>query len=410
MSSESAISVAGLGKSYQIDREARATTLGELLSRRRGAAARREFWALEDVSFEVGRGEALGVIGRNGAGKSTLLKVLSRITRPSKGEVRLNGRVGSLLEVGTGFHPELTGRENIWLNGAILGMRRHEIAAKFDDIVEFAETSAFLDVPVKRYSSGMYVRLAFAVAAHLNPDILIVDEVLAVGDAAFQKKCLGKMGDVTRMEGRTVLLVSHNLVAVTTLCTRAILLDGGHLIGSGPATQVAQQYLESLGTVSASDLATRTDRTGSGAVRFTRLTVHNAAGSSVVQTGDEVTIDLAYESTGGMKDVHFSLGIHGPLDEPLFHLGTNTSGDDIDRLPTTGVVSCRIPQLPVMPGAYLITAFCTVGGLVADWVIHAGALEVEGGDFFDSGRLPPEGNGSVLVKHSWSVRDGSPAP
>jgi lipopolysaccharide transport system ATP-binding protein len=202
-----------------------------------------EFWALKDVSFNIFEGEILGIIGRNGAGKSTLLKVLSRITEPTSGRVTLRGRVASLLEVGTGFHPELTGRENIYLNGAILGMTRAEIRKKFDEIVSFAEIERFLDTPVKRYSSGMYVRLAFAVAAHLEPEILIIDEVLAVGDAEFQRKCLGKMDEVSRREGRTVLFVSHNMTAVQSLCTRAILLEAGSMIRTGPTRQVIEYYM-----------------------------------------------------------------------------------------------------------------------------------------------------------------------
>src|SRR5467141_999376 len=243
--SDVAIRVAGLGKQYQIggDRKPYKTiresitdmVLDPLRRLRAGLSAdalngEHAFWALKDVSFEVNRGEVVGIIGRNGAGKSTLLKILSRITEPTTGEARIAGRVGSLLEVGTGFHPELTGRENIFLNGAILGMRRDEIARKFDAIVAFAEVERFLDTPVKHFSSGMYVRLAFAVAAHLEPEILIIDEVLAVGDAEFQKKCLGKMDDVSHREGRTVLLVSHNMAAIAELSNRAIFLESGSLV------------------------------------------------------------------------------------------------------------------------------------------------------------------------------------
>jgi lipopolysaccharide transport system ATP-binding protein len=208
----------------------------------RGTAMRGEFWALKDVTFSVGTGEVIGIIGRNGAGKSTLLKILSQVTAPTAGEVRLRGRVASLLEVGTGFHPDLTGRENVFLNGAILGMTKAEINAKFDEIVAFSECEQFIDTPVKRYSSGMYVRLAFAVAAHLEPEILVVDEVLAVGDAQFQKKCLGKMGDVSR-GGRTVLFVSHNMIAVQSLCHRAVLLRDGRLVQEGSAQSVVTSYL-----------------------------------------------------------------------------------------------------------------------------------------------------------------------
>ncbi|HEX7956508.1 MAG TPA: ABC transporter ATP-binding protein, partial [Pyrinomonadaceae bacterium] len=245
------IRVEGLGKQYRIGaRGASYDTLREALMgalraplRGRGASGGEEiFWALKDVAFEVEPGEVLGIVGRNGAGKSTLLKVLSRITEPTEGRVELYGRVASLLEVGTGFHPELSGRENIFLNGAILGMRRAEIARKFDEIVAFAEIERFIDTPVKRYSSGMYVRLAFAVAAHLEPEILIIDEVLAVGDAAFQQKCLGKISSVAR-QGRTVLFVSHNMVAVKTMCTRALLLHGGRVADDGPPVRVVNGYL-----------------------------------------------------------------------------------------------------------------------------------------------------------------------
>jgi lipopolysaccharide transport system ATP-binding protein len=227
-----------------------------------------EFWALRDVSFEVKRGEVVGIIGRNGAGKSTLLKILSRITEPTSGRVMLDGRVASLLEVGTGFHPELTGRENIYLNGAILGMNRVEIKRKFDEIVAFSEVERFLDTPVKRYSSGMYVRLAFAVAAHLEPEILIVDEVLAVGDAQFQKKCLGKMGEISKQDGRTVLFVSHNMGAVSNICTAGILLQGGRRIFAGSAAQTVEAYLSTGSTTTGETAWSGDERPGTENVRI----------------------------------------------------------------------------------------------------------------------------------------------
>jgi len=229
-----------------------------------------EFWALKDINFEIEQGDRVGIIGRNGAGKSTLLKILSRITEPTTGKVRLKGRVASLLEVGTGFHPELTGRENIYLNGAILGMTGAEIKRKFDDIVAFAEVEKFLDTPVKHYSSGMYVRLAFAVAAHLEPEILIVDEVLAVGDVAFQQKCLGKMGTVAR-EGRTVLFVSHNMAAIQSLCDRCILLNNGHIESDNTTDIVIQKYVAMFKTCCLSPLKDRTDRRGNGKLRFSNV-------------------------------------------------------------------------------------------------------------------------------------------
>ncbi len=247
-SSDLAVSVRGISKMYEIGgRTNNAGTLAESAIqwlRRPFGAEPKEFWALRDVSFDVRHGEVVGIIGRNGAGKSTLLKILSQITEPTEGEVRLYGRVGSLLEVGTGFHPELTGRENIFLNGAILGMTRNEIRKHFDQIVAFAEVEQFLETPVKRYSSGMYVRLAFAVAAHLNPDILIVDEVLAVGDAAFQKKCLGQLQDVAAREGRSVLFVSHSMPTVRQLCPRAVLISGGKVVMDEAADRVVRRYLD----------------------------------------------------------------------------------------------------------------------------------------------------------------------
>jgi lipopolysaccharide transport system ATP-binding protein len=407
-SDQFALRARGVSKQYDIDDARGATTLAEAVVRRmRGRAprTRKSLWALDDVSVDITAGVAYGIIGRNGAGKSTLLRILSRITRPTKGEVEVRGRVGSLLEVGTGFHPELTGRENIFLNGAILGMRRAEIVRQFDAIVDFAETAAFLDVPVKRYSSGMYVRLAFAVAAHLEPDILIVDEVLAVGDSAFQKKCLGKMGDVTREEGRTVLLVSHNLVAVTGLCSRAMLLERGRLVSEGPVQAVAGDYMRSLEQFGTTDLATRTDREGTGTLRFTSLRVIGATPHAPVQAGEDATIVIGYETTDGKpaRNVVFSCGVRGMFDERLFHLSNAIAGEEFAEVPASGVVHCRIPRLPLQPGCYHLALFTMTSMDVTDYVPHAGTLDVEAGDFFSSGRLPPSDEGQVLVAHKWRL-------
>ena len=290
------IEARGLSKRYRLG-QFNARSLreeAERLFRRRDTAAT-DFWALRDVSFEVAPGEVMGVVGRNGAGKSTLLKLLSRVTEPTAGEVRIRGRVASLLEVGTGFHPELTGRENIFLNGAILGMTRTEIRRKFDEIVAFAEVDQFLDTPVKRYSSGMYVRLAFAVAAHLEPEILIVDEVLAVGDAAFQKKCLGKMKRVSTEEGRTVLFVSHNMTAINTLCSRAILMESGRVAAVGPAPSVVRQYLKGADRSAGAggvwdDLATAP---GDDQVRLRRVGIV-AGADGTVEADKPVTIEIEF--------------------------------------------------------------------------------------------------------------------
>jgi lipopolysaccharide transport system ATP-binding protein len=306
-----AIRCEGLAKQYQIGEREAYRTLRDVITRafaspfrRLHSAARHSsngrerlnFWALKDVSFDIKRGEVLGIIGRNGAGKSTLLKILSRITEPTRGYADTWGRVGSLLEVGTGFHPELTGRDNIFLNGAILGMRRSEIARKFDEIVAFAEVEKFIDTPVKRYSSGMYVRLAFAVAAHLEPEILFVDEVLSVGDANFQKKCLGKMGEVAR-GGRTVLFVSHNVPAITRLCNRCILLDSGTVLRDGATHEVMSVYLRSQLATSASREWDTADAPGDSVVRLRALRARSAEGitSETFDIRRPIGIDVVFD-------------------------------------------------------------------------------------------------------------------
>ena len=405
---EMAVSVTGLSKAYRLGIDGGATTIREALIRkvaRGGRPATDILWALKDVSFDVRRGETVGIIGRNGAGKSTLLKLLSRVTWPTEGEIRLYGRIGSLLEVGTGFHPELTGRENVYLNGTILGMRRAEIDRRFDEIVAFAEIERFLDTPVKRYSSGMYVRLAFAVAAHLDPEILVVDEVLAVGDAAFQRKCLGKMGEVAREEGRAVLFVSHNMVAISALCARGILLEGGRVTADGATAPVVQRYLRSVETISAIPLANRTDRSGNGALRLESLTIVNAAtGGGLLRSGDDVRLEVRYRSDAAMlQNVHIDAVIHGPFDEQLCQLSSTAQRGGFDQVPGNGVFICTIPRLPFEAGAFRVTLFSSVNGEVADWVIHAATIDVEPGDYFGTGRTNFEGQGQFLVTHAWSV-------
>ncbi|HXQ17182.1 MAG TPA: ABC transporter ATP-binding protein [Caulobacteraceae bacterium] len=374
--SDVAISVEGLGKSYLIGHRAGRETesFREMLVRSMRGAARgaldvvrgrqivtgdtiEEFWALRDVSFEVRRGEVLGVIGRNGAGKSTLLKVLSRITEPTEGRAVIRGRIASLLEVGAGFHPELTGRENIQLNGAILGMTRAEIAARFDEIVDFAEVEQFLDTPVKRYSSGMYVRLAFAVAAHLEPEILIVDEVLAVGDLAFQRKCLGKMQDVAQ-HGRTVILVSHNLPSVVDLSDRAILLEGGRVAMAGPSHDVASHFLGSLRSeLAAGDIsAYRHPYRDEGWVDIQAVSVGgDPLGGAVVQPGEAVQVDVELAVHRAVED---GIVVVNVLDERLEIVATFMSSDDghyVSVEPGTHRVHCELGPLPLAPGTYLIS-------------------------------------------------------
>jgi lipopolysaccharide transport system ATP-binding protein len=349
MSSDPIIKVEGLGKRYLLRHAPAHTSLRDAIADRAKAAARRvihpfgraqrreqeEFWALKDVSFDIQRGDRVGIIGRNGAGKSTLLKILSRITEPTKGRITLDGRVASLLEVGTGFHPELTGRENITLNGAILGMSRTEIARKFDEIVAFAEVEKFLDTPVKHYSSGMYVRLAFAVAAHLEPEILVVDEVLAVGDAQFQAKCLGKMEDVSAKEGRTVLFVSHNMQAIGQLCQRALLLKAGGIVADTTATAAITQYLTggsetSTGGVQQMIDELPADRTFK--LRHIAITQSGMAVQESVENGKPLEVEVRYDVLERVTGLRVYLDI---CDEAEVILIRSFHDEDHDGIPTT---------------------------------------------------------------------------
>jgi lipopolysaccharide transport system ATP-binding protein len=357
----------------------------------------RELWALSDVSFDVRPGEVVGIIGRNGAGKSTLLKVLSRITEPTSGRVVMKGRVASLLEVGTGFHPELSGRENVYLSGAILGMRRAEIRRKFDEIVAFSEVERFLDTPVKRYSSGMQVRLGFAVAAHLEPEILIVDEVLAVGDAAFQRRCLAKMEDVTH-EGRTVLFVSHNIASVESLCTRAVLLQSGHVVADGGVREVVDQYLHSIESLPAASIADRDDRHGTGRLRFTGI-------QSSMRLGAESEIRLEYAGEPPLRNVEVSIGLFTLRGEGCMYLANHLTGHELAVLPEVGTMVCRFDRATLMPGVYSMNVYCTVNGDLADWVQDAARIEVAEGDFFGTGKIPPPGYGNTVAAHRWLVEE-----
>lgn len=322
-----------------------------------------EFWALKDINFEINQGDKVGIIGRNGAGKSTLLKVLSRITEPTSGKIHINGRIASLLEVGTGFHPELTGRENIYLNGAILGMSRKEIKAKFDEIVAFAEVDKFLDTPVKRYSSGMYVRLAFSVAAHLEPEILVVDEVLAVGDAQFQKKCIGKMNDVSK-EGRTILFVSHNMNAIEQLCQKVIILDGGRIINNSETKHAISFYLnkmqENLNNVSINNMP-RINNYGEK-IRISEATLINEKGLEVnaYKAREKITLALELKVIENVDDVHININVY---DIQQYLITTITSRTEYGYIKCTSGntihIQVALDSLMLSPGDYNLTI--TVG-------------------------------------------------
>ncbi|MEP7199857.1 MAG: ABC transporter ATP-binding protein, partial [Chloroflexota bacterium] len=364
---------------------------------------RSTLWALRDVSFAVAHGEAVGVIGHNGAGKTTLLKILARITGPTTGTAELQGRVGSLLGIDTGFHAELTGRENIYLSGAILGMKRREVARKFDAIVAFAELDAFVDTPVKHYSSGMYVRLAFAVSAHLEPDILLVDEVLAVGDAAFQKKCLGKMDDVAK-QGRTVLFVSHNLAAIATLCPRVIVLKDGRLWADG-AHGVIASYLDSLFADAARDLSQRSD-TADKEIWFTGIAFADATGRALTAatTGQDLAVRVSYDGRGHTGRPDCIIRIMDRLDQPLIFCDSYYSWRESGTVwPQRGVVTCTIPKLPLPVGEYRVALTLRANGRYADQVSDAARLSVAEGDFYGTGKLPPPSSAPLLVAHEWDV-------
>ncbi len=359
--------------------------------------------ALEDVSFEVKKGEAVGIIGRNGAGKSTLLKILSRITSPTTGNVEIRGKIGCLLEVGTGFHMELTGRENIFLNGAILGMRKKEIDRKIEDIIAFSGVSKFIDTPVKRYSSGMKVRVGFAVAAHLEPEILIIDEVLAVGDIEFQNKCIGKMKDVTG-EGRTVLFVSHNLSAVRALCTRGILIRGGKIIMDGPVDDTIDYYLASLGNQSDNPFESNEERSGSGVLRFTnaRILSPNGKENNRLTAGEPVSFELAYQNHKNISKGYVSMTIYNELGVAVANFNMEISGYQLDTLDKKGLIRCHLQSLPLPIGRYRVAvAMIHKGFGMADHIPNALVFTVDSSKFFQTGRTPKVRFSTCLVSHEW---------
>lgn len=413
-----AIEIHNLSKVYRIDPNTDGTaarTLQEDILRavrrpfKRGSyPGKKEVWALDDVSFNVREGEVIGLIGRNGAGKSTLLKVLSRITEPTSGYADVFGRVGSLLEVGTGFHTELTGRENIYLSGAILGMRKAEIDRKFEQIVEFSGVQRYIETPVKRYSSGMSVRLAFAVAAHLDPEILLVDEVLAVGDASFQKKSLGKMSEVAE-SGRTVIFVSHNMGAIKNLCTRAVLLEDGKVRTDGEVNSVVQEYLISSSEQGEwhTQIAERTDRQGNSLVRFTGFDLQDQNGDKVdaIVSGEPIDFILHYEKNAdAILNARIYLWLRDAFLKGILRFGTDLTAQDFEDLPAKGKIICRVPKFPLKSGQYYIDLGADVNGVKADRVIRAVTLDVIDGDFYGSGKTPGHPNdGDLLCEHSWSL-------
>lgn len=419
--SDIAISCEGLGKKYRIGQRESYKALRDVLTdafrapvrrlfssshHRNGqsAAGGETFWALKDVSFDVKHGEVIGIIGSNGAGKSTLLKILSRITKPTEGSVRLNGRVGSLLEVGTGFHPELSGRENIFLNGTILGMKKREIARKFDEIVAFAGIEKFLDTPVKRYSSGMYVRLAFAVAAHLEPEILVIDEVLAVGDAQFQKKCLGKMGDVAR-QGRTVLFVSHNMAAVQALCTKSALLSHGRCIATGDTKAIVNTYMRQQPTsTSISALLQQAHRVGSGKLKVVDVAVSNYTHTDAAPaSGSHLKVELTIinNTHEPINSVDIGYSFHDEYEANLGIIYSSYTGKLFAFSPGVSKVNFVVKSPLLTGGQYYLGLRLVRLAEDIDWPRILLPFDVVDDDYYRSGNTDWRNWGPVLIDGEW---------
>jgi len=410
----SCIAIDSLSKQYRIGGPQQHASLRERLVEfaRKPLAVRRSenqtIWALRDVSFHADEGEVVGIIGRNGAGKSTLLKILSRITYPTSGSVKVRGRVASLLEVGTGFHDELTGRENIYLNGSILGMRKREVDQHFDAIVAFSGVEQFIDTPIKRYSSGMRLRLGFAVAAHLDPDVLIVDEVLAVGDAGFQKKCIKAMEGL-RKSGRTVLFVSHNLAAVENLCSRGIWIDTGRIRMDGAAKDVIVSYMGSFAgeQASGSDLTGNENRLGSGEIRYMRLEYLSPDGTpcAMVRSGDPLVVRFHYHADKTILDPSFGFRLYTEMGTLLTETNHILNGLHIPKVePGDGYIEVVIDSLNLIPGQYLFSLWITApdGVPVYDGDVRA-SLEVEVSDVYRSGRMLSSRHGLVYFPQRWRV-------
>jgi lipopolysaccharide transport system ATP-binding protein len=364
----------------------------------------KEFWALKNISFELNEGDILGVVGKNGAGKSTLLKILSKITSPTAGHIKIKGKLASLLEVGTGFHPELTGRENIFLNGAMLGMSKSEINAKFDEIVDFSAITEFIDTPVKRYSSGMYIRLAFAVAAHLSADIIIVDEVLAVGDAEFQKKCIGKMREVSQ-SGRTLIFVSHNMASIKSLCTKGLVLTNGTMLHSPQNTNEAvASYLNLIHHQQKNfSLQENKSRKGNGWAKFNKLVfIQNNAEVSLPETGLQLKIRIYFDVIKTINLCYFALSFNSLEGENKIFLSSELINKHYQFEPGQHFVDCILEKNPLQAGQYSINIFLKSNNDIVDWIQEALVIEIIPGDFYGTGRIIENGNSSVLIQQNWS--------
>ena len=373
-------------------------------SNNRAAKATSQYvWALKNLNFEVKRGEVLGIIGKNGAGKSTLLKILSKVTGPTTGVIKSKGRIASLLEVGTGFHPEMTGKENIFLNGAILGMTKNEIASKLNEIIEFSGCERYINTPVKRYSSGMKVRLAFAVAAFLEPDILVVDEVLAVGDAEFQKKAIGKMQDISNTDGRTVLFVSHDMVAVQNLCEKVVIIKNGCISFIGEAKKGVGIYInENYEEVNKVKLSTRKDRKGNGVFKFEDVVVNN---NKPVLITSKIEIEIFYSSNVVLENLNLALTICKNYEEKIMTIDNFYQGEVLKIDNARGSIKLTIPKLNLLAGNYSINLWSANNGDVLDYIINAFSLNIEEEDIYGTGKVPNSNKHGVFYseKAKWEI-------
>lgn len=411
-----AMNVEGLGKKFKIGHQVAGDLRSSLMSKLGRVIGRsnnttEDFWALKNISFEVKKGEAVGIIGRNGAGKSTLLKILSRITDPTSGRFKINGRVSSLLEVGTGFHPELTGRENVYLNGTILGMKRKEIRFKFDEIVSFSGVEKFIDTPVKHYSSGMKVRLAFSVAAHLEPEILIVDEVLAVGDAEFQRKCLGKMDDVSKNYGRTILFVSHDMPAVSNLCSRAILLNNGMIVDQGAVEKITMKYLSSTNEQKGAILKLQQQNSAITFLSFTSFSIEPLTRqrrySNDLLVGSSSGFRITMRNATNKKyNLYFAITIVNNRGYKVFTLDNLYTNKPLEVGPDKNTVECIVEEIQLLPDTYFVNLWCSDGYETFQNLEKVYTFNVEKTDLFRTGKMySSQQHGVVFVKSNWSLGD-----
>lgn len=381
--------------------------VGTVNDRTQKAEKGEHVWALRDINFEVEQGEVLGIIGKNGAGKSTLLKLLSRVTSPTTGEIKAKGRIASLLEVGTGFNPEMTGRENIYMNGTILGMRRREITAKLDDIVDFAGVAKYLDTPTKRYSSGMTVRLGFAVAAFLEPEILIVDEVLAVGDAEFQKRAIGKMQDISKGGGRTVLFVSHNMASIKKLCKRGLLLNNGQIQVDNNIDMVIEEYLSLSQNNLELKVSERRDRIGTQEAKLIDYKwIDNGTGNEVktIISGQNIRLQLFIQKNVEQIINRLEIGVSffNKDEVLLFACRNSVLGKQVKLENNISIINLDFPKWPTSGGRYTFNVLADINGHTIDWLRNAGSINVEVGDYFNSGKIPAANSQSVFINYDFS--------